>query len=127
VDSLRAELGASYEIRYPIMPEEGDPTCAVWKVALQKEFATLADGAIVIGHSVVGTILIHAWPKGCRQSTWGQSASLLRRSLGRKGGRAMTSNRGRTLAIACRVTTSRRASARDHVSTVHTPNYDSFE
>ena len=59
VDSLRGELGPDYEIRYPSMPNEDDPKYAVWKLALQKEFAALEHGAIVIGHSVGGTILIH--------------------------------------------------------------------
>jgi len=59
VDSLQGELGPTYEIRYPVMPNEADPNYAVWKRALQMEFAALGPGAIVIGHSVGGTILIH--------------------------------------------------------------------
>ena len=59
VESLRGELGPAYEIRYPVMPNEADPDYAVWKRALQTEFAALEPGAIVIGHSVGGTILIH--------------------------------------------------------------------
>jgi len=59
VASLRRELGPSYEIRYPVMPNEADPRYANWKLALQRELASLADGAVVIGHSVGGTILIH--------------------------------------------------------------------
>ena len=60
VDSLRGELGPDYEIRYPAMPNEADPDYAEWKRALETEFAALEPGAIVIGHSVGGTILIHA-------------------------------------------------------------------
>src|SRR3954469_16236899 len=60
VDSLRAELGSRYEIRYPRMPHEDDPTYATWKAALSKEFAVLNDGAILVGHSLGGTFLIHA-------------------------------------------------------------------
>lgn len=59
VDSLRSELGPAYEIRYPVMPNEADPEYAVWELALQKELASLEPGAIVAGHSVGGTILIH--------------------------------------------------------------------
>jgi predicted alpha/beta hydrolase family esterase len=59
VDSLRSELGSDYEIRYPVMPNEADPKYAAWKAALERELAALEDGAIVIGHSVGGTILIH--------------------------------------------------------------------
>ena len=60
VDSLRGELGPTYEIRYPLMPNEADPKYSVWKRALETELAALEAGAIVIGHSVGGTILVHA-------------------------------------------------------------------
>jgi predicted alpha/beta hydrolase family esterase len=60
VDSLAKELGPAYEIRYPTMPDEADPTYAAWKPAIWKEVAALEDGAVVIGHSVGGTILLHA-------------------------------------------------------------------
>ena len=59
VESLRRELGLSYEIRYPRMPNEDDPSYAAWSATLQKEFATLNDGAILVGHSIGGTILIN--------------------------------------------------------------------
>ena len=59
VDSLRAELGPAYEIRYPVMPDEGDPKYAAWKPALERELAVLEDGAIVVGHSIGGTIVLH--------------------------------------------------------------------
>jgi predicted alpha/beta hydrolase family esterase len=58
VESLRRELGPGYEVRYPLMPNEADPQVAVWKVALQREIAALQRGAIVVGHSLGGTILI---------------------------------------------------------------------
>ena len=59
VDSLTAELGPGYEIRYPVMPNEADPSYEVWKLALHQELAMLEHGAIVVGHSVGGTILIN--------------------------------------------------------------------
>jgi len=59
VDSLRHELGPEYEIRYPVMPNEADPQFAVWKRALEKELAALEPGAVVVGHSVGATILVH--------------------------------------------------------------------
>ena len=58
VDSLERELGPDYSVRYPRMPNEADPTYAEWKAALNREFAGLDDGAIFIGHSIGGTILI---------------------------------------------------------------------
>ena len=60
VDSLRRELGPNFEIRYPRMPNEDDPSFAAWKTALEKEFAKLKDGAILVGHSIGGTILVNA-------------------------------------------------------------------
>lgn len=59
VASLERELGPGYEIRYPRMPNEADPKYALWKAALKKEFAKLDDGAILVGHSIGGTILIN--------------------------------------------------------------------
>ena len=60
VDSLRRELGAGYEVRYPRMPEEDDPTYGRWSTAIMREMTDLNDGAVVAGHSVGGTILINA-------------------------------------------------------------------
>jgi predicted alpha/beta hydrolase family esterase len=59
VDSLKRELGPSYEIRYPRMPNEQDPHYASWKATLETEFATLDDRAILVGHSIGATILLN--------------------------------------------------------------------
>lgn len=59
VGSLERELGSAYDVRYPRMPNEADPKYARWKAALRKEFAKLDDGAILVGHSIGGTILIN--------------------------------------------------------------------
>jgi pimeloyl-ACP methyl ester carboxylesterase len=58
VDSLRRELGDGYEIRYPRMAAEDDPSAAVWGPAISDAIAALDDGAIVVGHSVGGALLI---------------------------------------------------------------------
>lgn len=60
VESLRRELGQGYEIHYPRMPGEDDPSYAPWKTTLERELGTLQDGAILVGHSVGGTILLKA-------------------------------------------------------------------
>jgi predicted alpha/beta hydrolase family esterase len=60
VDSLRRELGSGIEVRYPRMPDEANPSYASWKAAIAAEIAALDDGAIVMGHSIGGTILISA-------------------------------------------------------------------
>ena len=59
VDRLGRELGPGYEIRFPRMPNEADPTYKRWKAALEKEFGRLDEGAILVGHSIGGTILIN--------------------------------------------------------------------
>jgi predicted alpha/beta hydrolase family esterase len=58
VDSLRRELGQDYEVHYPRMPNENKPSYASWKPALEKAFTTLRAGAILVAHSVGGTILL---------------------------------------------------------------------
>lgn len=60
VESLKRELGSDYEIRYPQMPNEDDPRYAAWKATLEKELAALDDHAVLVGHSVGGTILFNA-------------------------------------------------------------------
>src|SRR5258708_12498695 len=60
VESLRRELGGGYEVRYPRMPHEGDPSYARWSAAIRREMADLDDGAVVAGHSVGATILVNA-------------------------------------------------------------------
>lgn len=58
VDSLRQELGDGYEIRYPRMPQEDNPSLAAWQPALDGELASLQDGSILMGHSVGGILLL---------------------------------------------------------------------
>ena len=59
-ESLRRELGGTYEVRYPRMPDEGDPGYARWSTAIRREMAPLDDGAVVAGHSVGAAILLSA-------------------------------------------------------------------
>jgi pimeloyl-ACP methyl ester carboxylesterase len=60
VESLRRELGGGYEVRYPRMPDEGDPTYARWSAEIRREMTDLDGGAVVAGHSVGATILVNA-------------------------------------------------------------------
>ena len=59
VESLGRHLGPSYEIRYPLMPLEGEPDFARWRAALLRELDALDDGAVLVGHSIGATILVH--------------------------------------------------------------------
>jgi len=58
-ESLRRELGAGYEVRYPRMPDEDDPSYARWSGAIRREIADLGEGAVVVGHSVGAAILVN--------------------------------------------------------------------
>src|SRR4029453_7077564 len=60
VASLKRELGEGYDVRYPRMPDEDDPKFAKWKPAIGREIAGLDEGAVLIGHSIGGTMLVHA-------------------------------------------------------------------
>ena len=60
VDSLRRDLGDAYVVRYPRLPDEGDPTYTTWNQAILRQVADLDDGSVVVGHSVGGMILIHS-------------------------------------------------------------------
>jgi pimeloyl-ACP methyl ester carboxylesterase len=58
VDSLRRALGDGYELRYPRLPDEGDPSYAAWSLAIRDELAALDDGAVVVAHSIGATVLV---------------------------------------------------------------------
>jgi predicted alpha/beta hydrolase family esterase len=60
VANLEQELGPDYEIRYPRMPDEDNPEFARWSAALHKELDKLDRGAILVGHSIGATILVHS-------------------------------------------------------------------
>jgi predicted alpha/beta hydrolase family esterase len=60
VESLRRELGAGYEVRYPRMPNEDDPKYSAWKPAIEAEIAKLESGAIIVGHSLGATIMVNS-------------------------------------------------------------------
>ena len=60
VDSLRSGLGPGYGVRYPRMPNEGDPSYQQWSETIGHEIADLDEGSVVVGHSLGGTILVQA-------------------------------------------------------------------
>jgi predicted alpha/beta hydrolase family esterase len=53
------------------MPNEDDPKYVTWKATLEHELAALADGAILVGHSVGGTMLINALAEQRSQREFG--------------------------------------------------------
>jgi hypothetical protein len=78
VASLKRELGEGYEVCYPRMPDEDDPKYAKWKPAILREIAGLDEGAILAGHSIGGTMLVHALAELC--SCEGRSPDSLSRA-----------------------------------------------
>jgi pimeloyl-ACP methyl ester carboxylesterase len=64
VASLRTELGDGFDIRYPRMPDEGDPSEAAWAPAIRREIAELDAGAVVVGHSIGATLLLRVLAAG---------------------------------------------------------------
>ena len=60
VASLRRELGRDWDVRYPRMPDEDVPDYAKWSAAIRREIDRLDAGAVLVGHSIGGTILINA-------------------------------------------------------------------
>ena len=85
VESLRRKLGPGYEISYPLMPNESDPTFATWQLALDKELVTLRDGAVVVGHSLGGTILINTLAEWAPEATLGAIVLIAAPFVGRGG------------------------------------------
>jgi pimeloyl-ACP methyl ester carboxylesterase len=59
VTSLRRALGNGYDVQYPRMPDEDDPSEDAWGSAIRDELARLGDDVVAVGHSVGGTILVH--------------------------------------------------------------------
>ncbi|MDJ0315801.1 alpha/beta fold hydrolase [Arthrobacter antibioticus] len=57
VESLRRELEDEWEIRYPRMPDEDEPSYFLWSAAIRDEIADVNVGAVVVGHSVGAAIL----------------------------------------------------------------------
>lgn len=60
VESLRERVGDTVDVRYPQMPDEADPSYETWAPEIQRELAGLDKGAVAIGHSVGGALLLMA-------------------------------------------------------------------
>ncbi len=79
VASLSRELGAGWEVRYPRMPDEDDPSYAKWKPAILQEIAMCScegrspdsfagtgplpsqgNSVVLVGHSIGGTMMVGA-------------------------------------------------------------------
>lgn len=47
-ESLRKELGPEYEVRYPAMPNEGDPDDNAWGDLIAAELADMGEDAVLV-------------------------------------------------------------------------------
>jgi predicted alpha/beta hydrolase family esterase len=64
VANLERALGLETNILYPRMPDEDDPRYATWKATLVETCKWFEDGAILVGHSIGGAILLHVLAEG---------------------------------------------------------------
>ncbi len=71
VASLKGQLGDGYNVAYPHMPDEADPHYAAWKAAILTAFDALDDGAVVVGHSIGASILLHVLAEAPPKATLG--------------------------------------------------------
>jgi uncharacterized protein len=58
VASLQNELGASYEMRSPRMPDEDSPEYEAWKARISEELAGMDGEVILAGHSLGASIVL---------------------------------------------------------------------
>ncbi len=58
VAHLQKGLGPEYQVLYPIMPDPENPAYEPWKAQLEKELTALEGEAILVGHSLGGSVLL---------------------------------------------------------------------
>lgn len=58
VPYLESVLGDDFEIIHPMMPAPNRPDYQEWRTKLDKELARIKDNAILIGHSLGGSVLL---------------------------------------------------------------------
>ena len=98
---LEARTWAGYDVRYPRMPNEADPSYAAWKAALAERSPASHDGAIVVGHSIGGTILVNALAEAPPKRKLGGIFLSQRPLSAPAAGRATASSRAPTSAHGC--------------------------
>jgi predicted alpha/beta hydrolase family esterase len=57
-ESLRAELGADYHVRYPEMPNDAEPDYQTWKCIILDHAREMGERAILVGHSIGASVLL---------------------------------------------------------------------
>ena len=57
-ESLQRSLGPDYQVHYPAMPSEDDPSDAIWHREIQRELENMGDEVVLVGHSVGAYLLL---------------------------------------------------------------------
>lgn len=55
---IKESIGNDYELRHPLMPNPQAPSYNLWRDKFAEEFNRLEDGAILIGHSLGGSVIL---------------------------------------------------------------------
>jgi predicted alpha/beta hydrolase family esterase len=56
--SLQRALGDEYEVHFPRMPDEADPSLKAWQRTISAELSRLHGTVVLVGHSVGAAILL---------------------------------------------------------------------
>lgn len=57
-NSLKRALGPKYDVRFPRMPDEANPSVASWKESIFSELSRIPEKGILVAHSIGGSILL---------------------------------------------------------------------
>lgn len=57
-ESLKQALGPTYDVRFPRMPDEADPSVVSWRQEISSHLSRLSGTTILVGHSIGGSILL---------------------------------------------------------------------
>ncbi len=57
-DSLRDELGAGFEVRYPRMVDEDEPDVDAWGRQIDQELDAMPGDVVVVGHSIGASVVL---------------------------------------------------------------------
>jgi predicted alpha/beta hydrolase family esterase len=58
-ESLKKALGAGYELHYPVMPGEDEPSLEAWKKKIGTELSRRGAKTILVAHSIGGSMLLN--------------------------------------------------------------------
>ena len=61
---LQEKLGNDYDVLSPDMPAPDHPQYEAWRTQIDKELAALSDDAMLVGHSVGGSVLLKCLAAG---------------------------------------------------------------